>query len=201
MSVPKTVLAVKEDSGFKSVQDLPKSCEVVTEYVQLTERFFCEAGREDIQVISSYGKTEQKIDFGASAIVDVTESGKSLKKNELVVIAELMESNTVVAINPTSFCDKEKRPYIDCLVALLKGAYEASRFVMLIANVPEIVVGEASKIIGGLKGASQSPLATEGWFALQSIVPRENEHDIIFKLLQIGVTDIIVNRDIPLIMS
>ena len=197
----KIVLAVKKDSGFKSVQDLPRFCEVATEYVPLTERFFREAGREDILVMSSYGKTEQKIDFGASAIVDVTESGKSLKKNGLVVIAELMESNTVLVVNPTSYSDMEKRPYIDCLVALLKGAYQASQYIMLIANVPEKAIGEASKIIGGLKGASKSPLMVDGWFALQSIVLRENEHDIIFKLLQIGVTDIIVNRDIPLIMS
>lgn len=197
----RVVLAVKEDSGFRKVEDLPKYCEVATEYVQLTERFFAKSGREDIQVVSSYGNTEQKIQFGASAIVDITESGKSLRENGLVVIAELMESNTVLAVNRTSYCDTEKRPLLDCLAALLKGAYQASQYVMLTANVPEKAIGEASKIIGGLKGASKSPLMVEGWFALQSIVPREKEHDIVFKLLQIGVTDIIVIHDIPLIMS
>lgn len=195
------VLAVKQDSGFRTVQDLPKFCTVATEYVKLTERFFAEAGREDIQVMSSYGKTEQKIQFGASAIVDITESGKSLKENGLVIISELMESNTVLVVNQTSYYDTEKRTYIDCLTALLRGAYQASQYVMLIANVPASVVKEASKIIGGLKGASCSPLMTEGWFALQSIVLREKEQTVIFELLQIGVTDIIVNRDIPLIMS
>lgn len=197
----KVVLAVREDSGFRSIEDLPRFCEVATEYIKLTERFFATAGRDDILVMPSYGNTEQKTQFGASAIVDITESGESLKENGLVVVAELMESNTVLIANPSSYCDIEKRPYLDCLTALLKGAFQASRYVMLVANVPEKVIGEASNIIGGLKGASKSPLMAEGWFALQSIIPRENEQNIIFKLLQIGVTDIIVNRDIPLIMT
>ena len=197
----KIVLAVREDSGFKSIQELPERCEVATEYVDLTKTFFLKQGRRDIKVVYSYGNTEQKIQFGASAIVDVTESGESLRENGLIAISELMESNTVLVANQTSYSDVEKRPYIDCLVALLNGAYQASRYVMLTANVPEKVINEASKIIGGLKGASRSPLMIERWFALQSIVLRENEQDIIFKLLQIGVTDIIVNRDIPLIMT
>lgn len=76
---------------------------------------------------------------------------------------------------------------------------------MLTANVPEKVLNKAIQIMGGLKGPSYSPIIGckyEGkWLALQSIVRKENEQNIIFKLLQIKVTDIIVNRDIPLIMS
>lgn len=196
----RVVLAVSQTSGIKTVDDLPHGCEVATEYVQLTQQFFAGKNRTDILVTPSFGNTEHKVAFGASAIVDVTESGESLTENSLVVIAELMESNTVLVAKQTSYSDKEKRPYLDCLTALLKGAHQASQYVLLIANVPEKAIGKASTIIGGLKGASRSPLMVEGWFALQSIVPREKEQDIIFQLLQIGVTDIIVNRDIPLIM-
>ena len=113
-----------------------------------------------------------------------------------------MESSTVLIANPDSFSNNGKRPYIECFSRLIQGAYRASNSVMLIVNAPKKVLRQASKIMGGLKGPSCSPLeGIKGWFALQSIVPKEEEHGLIFKLLQIGVTDIIVNRDIPLIMT
>ncbi len=198
----KIVLAVNQASGFRRVEELPQGCEVATEYVQLVERFFARQGRADIEVVPSFGNTEHKIGFGATAIVDVTESGDSLKENGLEVIHEIMESNTVVVANHDSLADESKRPYIDCLVQLIKGAFQASQHVMLVANVPKKVLGDASRIIGGLKGPSCSPLmGIIGWFALQSVVARKDEQKIIFELLQIGVTDILVNRDIPLMMS
>lgn len=193
------VLATKKD-GPKTIEDLSSGCEVATEYVQLTERFFAAKGRQDIVIVPSFGNTEHKVGFGAAAIVDVTESGESLREHGLEIIAQIMESNTVVVANRQSFIQVDKRPYIDCLVQLLKGAHQASRYIMLTANVPEKVLDEASKIIGGLKGPSRLTISN-GWFALQSIVLKVNEHDVIFKLLQIGVTDIVVTRDIPLIMS
>ena len=194
------VLAVKKDSGFKTVQDLPQRCEVATEYVQLTQWFFAEKGRRDIVVVPSYGNTEDKVGFGATAIVDVTESGESLRENQLEVICQIMESNTVVVANQKSLADESKRPYIECFVRLIKGAYQASRYVMLKANVPEKVLEEAAGIIGGLKGPSRSTIGN-GWFALESMVLRSSEQDIIFRLSQIGVEDIFVIRDIPLIMG
>lgn len=198
----KIVLAVNQASDFRRVEELPQSCEVATEYVQLVQRFFIGLGRNDIKVVPSFGNTEHKIGFGATAIVDVTESGDSLKENQLEIIGEIMESNTVVVANPESLADESKRPYIDCFIRLINGAFQASKHVMLIANVPENVLDEASRIIGGLKGPSCSPLVgVKGWFALQSVVVREDEQKVIFELLQIGVTDILVNRDIPLIMS
>ena len=198
----KIVLAVNQASDFRRVEELPQNCEVATEYVQLVQRFFIDLGRNDIKVVPSFGNTEHKIGFGATAIVDVTESGDSLEENQLEIICEIMESNTVVVANPESFADESKRPYIDCFIRLINGAFQASKRVMLVANVPENVLDEASRIIGGLKGPSCSPLVgVKGWFALQSVVAREDEQKGIFELLQIGVTDILVNRDIPLIMS
>jgi len=198
----KIVLAVNQASDFRRVEELPQNCEVATEYVQLVQRFFIDLGRNDIKVVPSFGNTEHKIGFGATAIVDVTESGDSLKENQLKIICEIMESNTVVVANPESFADESKQPYIDCFIRLINGAFQASKRVMLVANVPENVLDEASRIIGGLKGPSCSPLVgVKGWFALQSVVAREDEQKVIFELLQIGVTDILVNRDIPLIMS
>jgi len=198
----KIVLAVSQASDFQKADELPQNCEVATEYVQLVRRFFSGLGRDDIKVVSSFGNTEHKIGFGATAIVDVTESGDSLAENQLKIIAEIMESSTVIVANSESLADESKRQYIDCFVRLLNGAFQASRQVLLVANVPENALDEASPILGGLKGPSCSPLVgVKGWFALQSVVARENEQKVIFELLRIGVTDILVNRDIPLIMS
>ncbi len=197
----RVVLAVSQESRFRTLEEFPQGCEVATEYVQLAERFFAERNRTDIQVVPSFGNTEYKVVFGATAIIDVTESGNSLRENQLEVIDTIMESNTVVVANDSSLADEAKQPYIDCFVRLLRGAYQALNYVWLVANVPERVVDAASQIIGGLKGPTRSPLQVPGRFALQSIVPRQKEQAVIFELLQIGVTDIIVNRDIPLILS
>lgn len=196
----KVVLAVSEDSEIRSAADLPEGSEVATEYVQLVQRFFRGLGRDDINIVPSFGNTEHKIGFGATAVVDVTENGDSLTENRLRTICEIMESNTVIVANFRSL-HSSKRAYIDCFVRLIRGAYQASAYVLIIANVPEAILAEASRIIGGLKGPSLSRLTIDGWFALQSVVAREREHAVIFELLQIGVTDIIVNRDIPLIMT
>ncbi|MDO8559198.1 MAG: ATP phosphoribosyltransferase [bacterium] len=196
------VLAASQDSDFSRIRDLPWRCEVATEYTKLAKTIFANMGRRDIRVIPSFGNTEYKIKLGVTAIIDVVESGVSLEENQLKVVEKIMESSTVIVANSKSLADKSKRPYIDCFVQLIKGAFQASRYVMLVANVPENVLNEASRIIGGLKGPSCSPLVgAKGWFALQSVVSRENEQKIIFELLLIGVTDILVNRDIPLIMS
>ena len=195
------VLAVSQNSEINKPEDLPLGSEIATEYIELVEKFLLKIGRSDIRVIRSFGNTEHKINFGATAIVDVVESGRSLRENNLKVIAEIMESNTVIVANPKSLADESKRLYIDCFVRLIKGAYQASQYVLMVANVPQEVLGEAGQIMGGLKGPSSSPLVTRDWFALQSIVRREDEQTIIFKLLQIGVTDIVVNREIPLIMT
>ena len=196
------VLAVRDDSDIRSVEDLPQDCEIATEYVQLVERFLREQGREDISILPSYGNTEHKINFGATAIVDVTESGDSLRENGLRIIHTIMESNTVVVANPRALEDKSKKRYIDYFTRFINGAFQASYYAMLVANVPQEVQREAAAIIGGLKGPSCSPMTgMEGWVALQSVVPREDAQEIIANLLDIGVTDIIVNRNIPMIMS
>lgn len=196
----KIVLAVRQGSKIRAIEDFPQECEVATEYVQLAERFFAKKNRQDIIVTPSYGNTEHKIEFGAIAIIDVTESGDSLREHQLEIIYEIMESHTVVVANPQSLSDEAKNPYIDCFVKLVKGAYQASQYVLFMANVPESVIEKAVRIMDGLKGASRSVIK-DGWFALQSFILRSNEQDVIFKLLQIGVTDIAVIREIPLIMS
>ena len=197
----KIVLAVAQNSDSNEIKDLPEGCELATEYVQLAQKWLAQNERSDILVVPSFGNTEHKIRFGATAIIDVTESGESLKENQLRVVCQIMESNTVIIANPKSLADQGKQPFIDFFVRLIHGAHQASKYVMLTANVPKQALEEAGKIIGGLKGPSYSPLlGKEGWFALQSIVPKEEEKNILFLLLQIGVMDIVI-QDIPMIMT
>ena len=193
------VLAAKKNI-YSSVAQLPTGCEVATEYVELARRFFIRNGRTDIVVTPSYGNTESKIGFGATAIVDVTESGDSLHEHGLEIIGQLMESNTVIVANPDSMADTEKQPPIDYLVRLMNGAYQASQDVMITANVPDSKLAEASRIMSGKKGPSRMDIGN-GWFALQALVLKTTEQAVIFQLLQIGVTDVVVIREIPLIMS
>jgi ATP phosphoribosyltransferase len=198
----KIALAAENSRGFNNVTDLPRDCRVATEYLNLAQKFFCEKGRPDIKVFRSYGNTEHKIGLGlAEAIVDVVESGESLRENRLEIVCEVMRSNVVIVANVDSLADKSKEPYLKCFAKLIGGAFQASKYVMLTANVPKTVFGKACAIMKGLKGPTYSPLAETGWFALQSIVPRKKEQTAINDLLQIGVTDIIVNRDIPLVME
>lgn len=195
------VLAVSELSQYKQVADLPLNCEIATEYVELARKFFASADRSDIKVLPSFGNTEQKVKFGATGIIDVTESGASLEDNNLRILCEVMESHTVVVANPKSLEDSAKQPLLSCLTRLIKGAHQANQFVMITANVPERVIDHAAVILKGLKGATKTPLTTSHWFSLSSVVCRDDEVNVIFQLLRIGVTDILVNRDIPLIMS
>lgn len=197
----KIVLAVSRDSGISRVEDLPIGCEVATEYVELTKSFFVSKNRSDIRILRSCGNTEQKIRFGATAVVDITESGESLRENNLVIIYELMESSTVLVANQDSLADGSKKEYINCFTRLIRGAFEASQYVLLTADVPRKVLDKAGRIIGGLKGPTCSPILGKDWFALQSIVPKEKEQEIVLALQEIGVTGTFVIRDIPLIMS
>ena len=202
-------MAVKDsEDSLTTLEDLPTCCEIATEYVELVEALLAKRVRKDIRVTRSYGNTEHKIRYGATAIVDVTESGASLRENGLKIIETIMVSNTVIVANAESLADEEKRFNIESFAHLVNGAAQAMRLIRLTANVPAKVLDEATHILGGLKGPTCSRIhGTDDWFALSSLIPREtsdgqsNEMRVIRQLLGIGVKDIIVERDIPSVMS
>lgn len=196
----KIVLAVAEESDIYKVGDL-RGLTVATEYVNLTGIFLTENGISDAEIIHSPGNTEHKIELGfADAIVDVTESGNSLRENNLRVIAEIMTSSTVIAANPDALADENKKPFLECFAGLIEGAFMAERYVLITANVPKDTLEKAGIIMGGLKSATCSRTLDDNWFALQAIILKERETKIIFELLKIGVKDIFIIRDIPLVM-
>lgn len=196
------VLAAKQDREFQSVSELPENGIIYTEYPNLTRQFLQKNGRTDIDVRTSYGNTELKTDFGADAIVDITESGTSLAENGLEIIETIMFSNTVVVTNKTALENPEKKKLMEFFASLIKGAYQAEGYIMITANVPDNKRNKAAQIMGGLKGPTYSPvIKAEGWSALQAIAPKEKRLEIIQNLYEIGVTDIIVTPNITFIMT
>lgn len=193
-------LVVSCESGYRSLDDLPSNCSIYTEYVRITEKYLADNNRSDIKVIFSRGNTEEKIKlFGAAAIVELVETGSSLLANDLIEIDLIMETEMVVITNQEAFANTYKRARMECYVRSLLGALRAKDYVRLEANVPELLIDQAAKIMGGLKGPTISPLTLSGWSALISIVEVSSQNRIIAELLAIGVTDI-CRSEIPLLM-
>lgn len=195
------VLSVLRDSGFASINDLPKGCAIATEYVELTKKYLKQVDRTDIRIMPSFGNTEHKVQFGAKAIIDVTESGESLIANNLIIIETIMTSSMVVVIDPKTMNDPQKQAQINCFVRLAEGVLRAKDYVRIEANVPLSLVELSSKIINGMKGATISPLSIADWFALVGYVEKTREHDVIFELTKIGVLDVAVIRETVLLME
>jgi ATP phosphoribosyltransferase len=196
------VLAVPEISPIADPYDLPRKCKVHTEYVRLARHFFNGIDRSDVVIVRSPGKTETKPRYYGGAVIDITETGKSIKANGLKIIHTLMESNTVVVARPQSLASKTKKPMIDWFVRLIAGAYQASQHMLIEVNLPKKLLDSAAQIMGGLKGPTRSPLHfPRGWFALKSVILRSEWDKISYDLIQIGVTDILPTWDIPCIMS
>lgn len=197
----RVVLAVRVDSGYKTLGDLPENAAIATEYVELVEQYLVEKSRTDIKVIRSYGGTEQLVKYGMDAIVDVTETGSSIRANGLEIIETIMVSNTVIAANQEAYNDPELRPLIDWFVAVVKGVVEGEKYVLLQVNVPEEKLERSIAAIGGMKSPTASSLALPGWFELSSYVERNRQHEVIFSLLQLGVEDICVCDGVSMVMG
>ncbi|MBM2821026.1 MAG: phosphoribosyltransferase (homohexameric) [Candidatus Berkelbacteria bacterium] len=183
------VLAVKH-SAYGSITDLPRGCTVVSEYPLISKRYCQQHGREDIEIVSCYGHSEAIEEYDAEATIELTERGDSLRAHNLREIDTLMTSNTVVVANPESMENPESRSYIDCLVALIAGAWKAQQLIYLIANVPRALVQDAATIMGGMKAPTVSPTTKDTLFGVAAYVPLDRHVDVILELTKIGITDI-----------
>lgn len=189
MQPVRIVLAVKH-STYRSIADLPRGCTVVSEYPLMSGRYCQQHGREDIEIVPSYGHSEAIEEYDAEATIELTERGDSLRAHNLREIDELMTSNTVVVANPDSMENPVLRPYIDCLVALIGGAWKAQQLIYLIANVPRAILTEAAYLMGGLKAPTVSPTTRDDIVSIAAYVPLDKHIDVILALANLGVTDI-----------
>ena len=184
------VLAVPEESKVREVKDLQGGL-VATELVKVTERFFKERGVE-AKIEFSWGATEVKARL-VDAIVDVTETGTSLRANRLREIDNVMTSNTQFIASLKSWKDPWKRRKIENLAMLLQAAIDAKEMVGLKMNVPpeckdkivELLPAEKSPTVSTLVGRS-------GWCAIEVILPAAKERELVPELKRAGATGIIV---------
>jgi len=171
------VLAVPEDSPFKTPQDLEGKT-IATELVKVTESYFRRQG-VNVNVEFSWGATEVKPPMLADAIVDVTETGSSLRANRLRVIDTLMESNTQFIANPTALTDDWKRTKIDNIALLLRAAIEAQGRVGLMLNVARADLANVLALLPALQRPTISALSDDEWVAVNTIIEERTVRELI----------------------
>ena len=174
------VLAVPEDSPYKTASDLAGKT-VATELVRVTEAYFRRL-EVPVAVEFSWGATEVKPPVLADAIVEVTETGSSLRANRLRVIDTVMESNTQLIANGCALTDPWKREKIDNLATLLRAAIEAHGRVGLMLNVRRPDLASVLALLPALQRPTVSPLSEDAWVAVNTIIEERTVRELIPRL-------------------
>ena len=183
------VIAVPEDSTIRSVRDLQGKV-IATEAVEMTRRFLEQLG-VTAKIEFSWGATEVKVPDLVDAIVDVTETGSSLRANKLRILETIMESSPQFIANHAALTDPWKKAKIDTLVMLLQGAFAARDKVGLKMNLPETLLAEMLRALPSLRNPTIAKLATDGWIAVETIIDEKIVREIIPKLKELGAEGII----------
>jgi ATP phosphoribosyltransferase len=189
-SVPvKWVLAVPENSPFQKPEDLAGKT-IATELVEYTKRYFREKNIP-VTVEFSWGATEVKPPMLADAIVEVTETGSSLRANHLRIIETLMESETQLIANKTAWADDWKRRKIETLSLMLNGAMAAQTQVGLMLNVRKADLDAVLGVLPALNSPTVSHLRNPEWVAVNTILEQSVVRDVVPKLKSSGGTGIV----------
>jgi len=174
------VLAAPEDSPFRSVKDLEGKI-IATELVKVTESYLARNGVK-AKVEFSWGATEVKPPVLADAIVEVTETGSSLRANGLRIMETVLESNTKFIANPAAWEDGWKRAKIETLVILLQGAIEAAGKVGLMLNVKRADLENVLAVLPALKRPTISNMSDAEWVAVNTVIEEKTVREIIPRL-------------------
>ena len=191
------VLAVPETSAITGVKDIHGKL-VATELVNVTKKFFARHG-VTARVEYSYGATEAKVGI-VDAIVELTETGSSLRSNRLKIVETLMHTTPRLIANEAAWRDPWKRTKIENLAMLLQGAILARSKVGLKMNVPQESRERVLSLLPALKGPTVSPLSEAGWFAVETVLDETTARSIIPELKRSGAQGIIeypLNKVIP----
>jgi ATP phosphoribosyltransferase len=183
------VLAAPEASGYRSVRDLEGKI-IATELVGATKRYLARHG-VTAKVEFSWGATEVKPPVLADAIVEVTETGSSLRANKLKIIDTVMESNTQLIANHEAWRDAAKRKKLEDLRMLLEGAINALGKVGLMLNVHRDNLAAVLEVLPALKRPTVSHLSDEEWMAVNTILDESTVRDIIPRLKQAGAQGVV----------
>ena len=183
------VLAVPNDSDIQSVKDL-EGKKIATEGVGLVERWLEKNGVK-AEVEFSWGATEVKVPDFVDAIVDITETGSSLRANNLRIVETLMESYTKFFCAKDAWADEWKRTKLEKIALLLKAALDAEGKVLLKLNVSEENLEKVKSLLPALHSPTINKLTDTGWFAIETVVDEPVVRDIIPELKENGAEGII----------
>jgi ATP phosphoribosyltransferase len=184
------VLVVRQDSPIRSIEDM-EGKRVSTELVNFTRRYFAERNI-NVHVEFSWGATEAKVVEGlVDAIVEVTETGSTIRANKLKIIHEMMKTNTQLIANRDAWADPWKRQKIEQIRLLLNGSLQAMGKVGLKMNVSRENLDRLMAILPSLKAPTISSLHSEDWFAVETIVGSSIVRDLIPLLKEAGAEGII----------
>jgi ATP phosphoribosyltransferase len=185
----KWVLAVPDDSPFQTPQDLAGKT-IATELVRATEAYFARLG-VSVNVEFSWGATEVKPPVLADAIVEVTETGSSLRANRLRVIETVLESNTQLIVNPKVLADPWKKTKVDNIALLLRAAIEAQGRVGMMLNVKRADLETILGLLPALQRPTISPLSDDVWVAVNTIIEERTVRELIPRLKAAGAQGIV----------
>mgnify|MGYP003310117802 CR=1 FL=1 len=183
------VLAVPNDSKIKTVKDL-RGKRIATEAVGLVKRYL-KKNKVNADVEFSWGATEVKAPELVDAIVDLTETGSSLRANNLRIVDTILTSTTRLIANKKSWKNAAKRTKLEQLKMLLTGALEAQRRVLLKCNASAKALSKVVKELPALHAPTVNRLNDEGWYAVESVVEERKVRDLIPALTKAGATGII----------
>ena len=183
------VLCVPESSSVKTAADLAGK-RVATELINTTKAYFEKLGVK-VEVEFSWGATEVKVPDLVDAIVDITETGSSLRANKLRIVDTLLETNTKLIANKASWANPAKRKKIETIALLLRGALEAESKVGLKMNLPRTALEGIAKQLPALRNPTISQLSNPDWIALETIIDESVVREIIPQLKALGAEGIV----------
>jgi ATP phosphoribosyltransferase len=183
------VLAVPTDHPANSAKEIPPGTLISTEFLHMTEHYFSDLGI-DVKVVWSFGATEAKVPEIVDAIVDVTETGNTLRAHGMKIIETLLSSDPVLIANRAAARDPGRRAAMDDVVTLLRGALEAEGRVLIKLNVAGERLQGVLGVVPSMKAPTVSPLS-EGGFAVETVVDKRAVNRLIPQLKANGATDIL----------
>ncbi len=186
----KWVLAVPADSAVKTIEDVAGKT-ISTELVNFTKKYFAERNIQ-VNVEFSWGATEAKVAEGlVDAIVEVTETGTTLRAHGLKIIATLLETNTKFIANKRSMKDSWKKKKIQQLALLLRGALNAENMVGLKMNVPEKKLEDVMKVLPSITAPTIAKLYHTDWFSVETVISEKIVRELVPQLILIGADGVI----------
>jgi ATP phosphoribosyltransferase len=196
--ISKWVLAVPENSDIKTAKDL-EGKSIATELVNVTREFLSQNG-VNAEVEFSWGATEVKVPELVDAIVDLTETGSSLRANKLRIVDVLMETNTVLIANKEAWANEEKRAKIENIALMLSAALAADTKVGLKLNLERSKLDDVLREMPALRNPTISSLSDDSWVALETVIEKKASRELIPALTRLGAEGIVeypLNKVVP----